>query len=1257
MAKKSSRKTTRNAQAKKSKKEDVKRSPWVQSKPKKGKGWTPARLSKHTSHPPPPTIDKNKVTVTMFKGSSYSGTSFSFSTAESPSIPIDLSDVPKSKSDPPNPQKGSGKLKVDEVTDKHLSNAGVSRSRPEMIMQLNFQPAYRGNRGTTSLPVKEVLDLQMLARQLHVESVGKMVEELADDERLENEIEIALDRYDAIIKDVRVDVGYLVGLLKVIRRIKKTLSVKNQEERILKVANRILKRRGGGVRQRPGGASRVDRSLDTLSQIFIEDLGFSQKGYDNFSGSKILGQLIYDLRQALLYFSPRMFDYSDPSRFRDVDPLLVNTSPGVKNEDYIFTMTGIADFDITDGGARDFWETMLDSLPTKKEQRSAILMNSLLKELKASNRATSKRFLNWADNFSDQLGDEFVDALLGDPSELFDSRSTYTSGMAKFIVPKEVDGYNVLPFENAIIRRDDESYIPGGIYYAEGMLQNDDKLNPGEYRLFAQDVFKYFLNGGGLIGQIVNPMMPRRRSSSPKRTRSSGGNPDPTTQTSAKIWPLNIGGAMNGMLKNIKFAMASLSGENPSALGFLHFHDAPVIRLAQTNKDVRWHLFRWCVTYSNHQSAIALGDYEDVVIGEEQRYSRVAGGEVTVDLIEKFSPWSSALDEICQDLRQAVLDELRDGVKGDSGFHIDRSQWLDLWSAGRFGGFAHQLLEQMRSLREGSRGAKKGGPYEFQTGNTMSAKYQPRTRWNNVTYDATCFLAFEFMMTSLDMLISNDLAFSVKYRASALTKGFRINSSGEGQQRETKAGYWALMAFFARDPDEESVAEWKRTASNQSLQRFESIYEYLDGVKTRVAGEVTFIMRAKAILQSVGTMVRSNSWATSWWIRSASRGHKRKQRQLQHWKTHKRGHMILETLSRQQLILRQVAIDHYAIRKDDELKLPAKSLIFPQQMFALDAMLQTRRFRSPRADNLNILAIGMPTRMIDFLNARTFHVGEESTLLGNKKGDVIQVRVYKRDLEYDDIVFKPQTYTFDMSLFLSGKFSYEDLIAGDDFQNIAYNLAKYRNYRPQGLMTSLTGEEIIESHEYASVLRRPQVRAMLRNHLRSDLLKTYIKVLTGINLDEQIFEIDEELFQEKFTKKDEEFIRKIVSTFLSDEGIETEEQMREFQETIKMIKTLTQSVLLSGKTYSTSVRSPTIFDRIFCIPVDPDDFTIDVSSTITTESGRKALYTVLFGKKIKKIKRRGATILKMKERKRNEGKISMYDYFVTIQVVSHRKAG
>lgn len=1256
MPKKSSHKSTANAQP--VSKNKSKQSPFVGGKVDKGK--TPKAFHKRRGGKP----QKEKIKDFLIKGPKYSKKAFSKS---SKSVPIDLNPAPKTPKGGPNPQKGSGKLKVDIVTDKHLSNAGVSQSRPEMIMQLNFIPGYRGVRGTSKLPVIEMIELQSLARQLHVESVGKMIEELSEDERLENEIEMALDRYDALVKDVRVDVGYLVGLHGVIKRIKRTLSIKKREERILRRTNRQLKRRGGGIRSKMGSAQ-SNRSLDTLSQLFVEDLGFSEKGYSNFSGTKLLGQLIYDLKQAMQYFSPRMFDYSDPSRFRDVDPLLVNETPGVANEDFIFTMSDIADFDINDGGARDLWESMLENFPTKKEQRSSVILNSILRELKASNRAASKRFLNWADNYSSQLGDDFIDDLLGDPSDLLDSRSAYVSGMSKYIVPREVEGYNVLPFENAVIQRDDEAFIPGGIHYAEGLLQNDEKLKPGEYAEFAKGVFKHMYGGGGIIGQLATPKRARRRKTKKKKGKRkfSNGIVGAQSKTSAAVWGMSVGGAMNGFLNKLTRALAVIGKEYNAVLGFTNIYDAPVIQLAHKNKDVRWLLFRWCVTFSNHQAAMSLGDFTEEVrdvgvqVADLGAAAQVLLEQVTE--IERTSPYTNALEIISEELRQAVSDDLKSGKKGTKGYKLTKDSWNMMWGPGRFGGHAQQLLEQMRSLREGSRGSKRGGPFEFQSGNTVTAKYQPRTRWNNVTYDGMCFLVFEFMMTSLDVLTSNRLAFSVKYLDTNVKDGdgqstwtFRINSSGEDQERINKAGYYALTAFLARDPDEESVATWKTIANRKQLRHFENSYEYLEGIRTRCAGEVKFISRAKAVLQSVGWIVQMNAWRTRSWIRAAARGQKRKQRQLQVWKSTPRGHMILETLSRSQLILRQVAIDHQDIRKDDDLKLPAKDLIYPQQMIALDAMLKTRRFRSPRADNLNVLAIGIPARMLRHLNARTFHVSQETTLLGNKRGDVIQVRVYKRDLEYDDIIFKPLTYTFDMSLFLSGKFSYEDVLAGDDFQNITYNVAQYRNYRPAGLVSSKTGDEIIDSDEYGDILKSNRISAMLRNHLRSDLLKTYIRVLTGINLDEQVFEIDEELFQENFGPKSQDFIRKIVQTFVGDEGIETEEEMIEFQETIKMIKTLTKTVLLSGKTYSTTVRSPTIFDRIFCVSVDPDDFSIDVSETISTESGRKALYTVLFGKKIRKIKRRGVTILKMKERKRNEGKIAMYDYFVTVQVVRERR--
>ena len=91
--------------------------------------------------------------------------------------------------------------------------------------------------------------------------------------------------------------------------------------------------------------------------------------------------------------------------------------------------------------------------------------------------------------------------------------------------------------------------------------------------------------------------------------------------------------------------------------------------------------------------------------------------------------------------------------------------------------------------------------------------------------------------------------------------------------------------------------------------------------------------------------------------------------------------------------------------------------------------------------------------------------------------------------------------------------------------------------------------------------------------------------------------------------------------------------------------------------------SPNLFERIYCVAVDPDDYTIDYSKTMSTTAGRKAWGEVIRANLVRKVKSRSkptsrgrarskSYVYKMKPRPKREGYVSIYEYFISVEVLS-----
>jgi len=60
-------------------------------------------------------------------------------------------------------------------------------------------------------------------------------------------------------------------------------------------------------------------------------------------------------------------------------------------------------------------------------------------------------------------------------------------------------------------------------------------------------------------------------------------------------------------------------------------------------------------------------------------------------------------------------------------------------------------------------------------------------------------------------------------------------------------------------------------------------------------------------------------------------------------------------------------------------------------------------------------------------------------------------------------------------------------------------------------------------------------------------------------------------------------------------------------EELTQFKQLTASLFFRGSLQKVRVEQPKLFERIFLIPVDPDDFVIDEKATRSTRAGKRLL--------------------------------------------------
>lgn len=320
------------------------------------------------------------------------------------------------------------------------------------------------------------------------------------------------------------------------------------------------------------------------------------------------------------------------------------------------------------------------------------------------------------------------------------------------------------------------------------------------------------------------------------------------------------------------------------------------------------------------------------------------------------------------------------------------------------------------------------------------------------------------------------------------------------------------------------------------------------------------------------------------------------------------------------------------------------------QMNAMFSMLNQPTFRyNNQADfKVKIMTVGVPAGFSQNLSDRVSRTAINETNFKDKQFDVIAVDVYKRDARYDDLVFKPQRYFFDLSLFPMRNFLPPE--AASRTVNYAQVLRNslLRDYQSLEDKRNVALRDIQLDQKY-NFLSDVQKQQMVRNHVESQLLDLYIRLMTGLRMDEETFT---NTLYDKLGLQDQSVLNLVIRFLKEVKGKDIPNAPVEQllanptldQETKDTLRLLSYGNIVFQSNYvRRRVLDPKLFDRVFHLPVSIDSFPIDVEATTATESGRQTYMKNSVQEQI--IRTNGEEYL----RPRNRNDLVFEDYFVVIE--------
>ncbi len=231
------------------------------------------------------------------------------------------------------------------------------------------------------------------------------------------------------------------------------------------------------------------------------------------------------------------------------------------------------------------------------------------------------------------------------------------------------------------------------------------------------------------------------------------------------------------------------------------------------------------------------------------------------------------------------------------------------------------------------------------------------------------------------------------------------------------------------------------------------------------------------------------------------------------WKTRTHfGQDILKSLTPHQLALQYVASKKLGRKDNDMSYLPSEMIIEAEEMAALKSFLSAPEMRGVVGGNIRVMTVGIPVDTIDILQNPPYTIGKRNNSELSKAKDVFEVHVHKRDLEYEDIVFKPKKFVYDRSVFLMPE-AFEKITpsvrVGRRRRKKTWNFnamvkkTKFTMATERGL-SEQTATQLYNHWQYRDVPEKKRVQ-MIQNHITNRLLHIYYRLLNGLTLDENTF--------------------------------------------------------------------------------------------------------------------------------------------------------
>jgi hypothetical protein len=1127
-------------------------------------------------------------------------------------------------------------------SEAYKNNNGLSTIRPEFVCLSKFLQTTNID-GIT--PVSQLMNLQYNLCQLRQENLFRIISSISKD-----------SNSNSLLNDLRTAFNSeLQSLTNQVNALKKINSDLNQLRNSLELKN----------------ISNLNFNTQlflTLKDFYISKMSYTENQFNSFSDTKIYLQLLSDLKNILPNFSVLYNEEND--RRLDNNPIKIET---LNTSEITFSINNISSAEIlkysTNKTNYDSFITRLSAFGTNDTKKISILATTLSKILLLSKNfspAIQNKLRINSDIELNSTKTNFGELVTGEIPINFFSNPVDIQGISKKIsdfaclnsLPEINDGTILLPFENQYIDdiENTKSFIPGSMYFVDSIVKpiNELPLAPGftqtitsfktqSYKKFAND----FIAQNDETREIVSSLFDQF-----------------SNKTSVDI----NNKILNSITKTLNFLNSNTITDTNSDEDKTNLFWANVFKKASKDKRLRFRLFQLLImdlsnSATNIGSAIKK-EFRTISSNYNTHFTNITGDSITRLGLESFLGTDIAVSD-------RDYNKLRDFII--NGFFYDGSQLNSTEEGNLWNNISRipeatfapsnsrikSIISAQNQIQNNLYIDSSNSPYGnlllvtqeiienyissnieqfFQTSSGASV-----TKYGKVLPSTLILLIHEIycsyfnLLVDVDCNIEND---AISDPLSSRNIQFLINIG-----TNTENGLF-LKSILTRTVSQGiGIANITSVGSQTTevVTTTDTVFNTAsgeDGIATNIQNPVLTTVKTinGNLLQEENVI--PNILHILWVI----------SQQFKNGITNVDTNFSPQKYSEYSILFRNFNLDFSDLINPTQIRLnsylldtlkektPSRvsttatpdisnmlisDMITKEELSMLYSYLQQEKFTSDISNNrIKIISAGVPDGFSQKIKERiilnTSNTNVDRNAFRNTEIDILTINIHKRSHLLDDLVFKPQKFLFDLSLFQKEKGIIDiNPIAGERYSNlISRNILT--DYNDPDKLKEVTSNTIITDPKYVDRLTQIEIRQLFENMNSSYLLGLYINLLTGMNI------VEEELLTRKLiplgTLLPQNFINALnsyVNRNLNYPGtlpLDSDSQTRALLDpylplNIKDIISLISngSVVLSIQSISERIRSAKAFERIFNIAFDDQDFTIDVEKMSSTSSGRDFL--------------------------------------------------